>query len=163
MPFDLSSASCSVVTPTLPSTSAVWAASAGGGAVIAPGSNPLMDVTVTASDDVRVKAVRLLAKINSQWTEIGPLVTQPFSPGTYDWDVDLCAVGPLNGALEVALKVWDHEGNVRAPLSARTIQVETDNISVKVQIMFCSGRARKHCLNCWTCFQASQIGALKRF
>ena len=94
------------------------------GAVVAPGSNPLMDVTVTASDDVRVKAVRLLAKINSQWTEIGPLVTQPFSPGTYDWDVDLCAVGPLNGALEVALKVWDHEGNVRAPLSARTIQVE---------------------------------------
>jgi hypothetical protein len=94
------------------------------GATVAPGSNPLMDVTATASDDVNVTAVRLLAKIGGKWIELGPKVVQPVSPGVYDWDVDLCAVGPLNGPLEVALRAWDHEGNKSAVLSPRTIQVD---------------------------------------
>ena len=94
------------------------------GATVANGTNPLMDVTATTSDDVRVTAVRLVAKINNQWVEIGPLVTQPSQSNQYDWDVNLCAVGPLNGPLEVALRVWDHEGNVAAALGPRTIQVD---------------------------------------
>jgi len=94
------------------------------GITVAGGNNPLMDATATASDDVRVAAVRLLAKINGQWIEIGPKVVQPASPGLYDWDVNLCDVGPLDGPLEVALRVWDHEGNVTAPLDPRTIQVD---------------------------------------
>ena len=94
------------------------------GATVASGSNPLMDVTATVSDDVRVTAVRLVAKINGQWVEIGPKVTQPVQPGLYDWDVDLCAVGPFNGPLEVALRAWDYEGNVAAALDPRTIQVD---------------------------------------
>ncbi|HSM23313.1 MAG TPA: peptidoglycan DD-metalloendopeptidase family protein, partial [Anaerolineaceae bacterium] len=94
------------------------------GATVATGDNPTIDVTATASDDVRVKAVRLVAKLNNQWVEIGPKVTQPVSADTYDWDVDLCAAAPVNGALEIALRVWDHEGNVASALSPRTINVD---------------------------------------
>ncbi len=94
------------------------------GASVAAGSNPLMDVTAWASDDVSIDAVRLLAKLNGAWVEIGPKVTQPAQPGKYDWDVDLCAAGPINGPLEVALRAWDHEGNVTGPLDPRTIQVD---------------------------------------
>jgi hypothetical protein len=94
------------------------------GAVVAVGTNPLMDVRAAVSDDVAVTAVRLVAKINQQWVEIGPTVTQPLSPGIFDWDVDLCAVAPFNGALEVALRAWDHEGNVSAALNPRVIQVD---------------------------------------
>jgi murein DD-endopeptidase MepM/ murein hydrolase activator NlpD len=94
------------------------------GAVVASGVNPLIDVTATANDDVSVTAVRLVARLSGQWVEIGPKVTEPIQPGLYDWDVDLCAVAPLNGLLEVALRVWDHEGNVATLLGPRTIQVE---------------------------------------
>lgn len=94
------------------------------GATVASGTNPLMDVSATASDDVQVTTVRLVAKLNGSWVEIGPKVTQPTLPGAYDWDVDLCAAAPLNGPLEVALRVWDHEGNISPALSPRTIQVE---------------------------------------
>jgi hypothetical protein len=94
------------------------------GATVAPGSNPLMDVTAMPIDDVGVTAVRLVAKMGGQWVEIGPTVTQPAQPGVYDWDVNLCAVGPLNGPLEVALRAWDYEGNVAAAIDARTIQVD---------------------------------------
>jgi hypothetical protein len=94
------------------------------GAVVGVGSNPLIDVSATASDDVRVSAVSLVAKLNNQWVEIGPKITQPIQPGVYDWDVDLCATIEHNGPLEVALRIWDHEGNVAAALDPRTIQVD---------------------------------------
>ncbi len=94
------------------------------GVTVASGSNPLMDVSASVSDDVGVSAVRLVAKLNGQWVEIGPKVTQPTQPGKYDWDVDLCSVAPLNGALDVALRAWDYEGNVAQALDAHTIQVD---------------------------------------
>ena len=94
------------------------------GMTVATGNNPLMDVTATTSDDVGVIAVRLVAKISGQWVEVGPLVTQPVQPNLYDWDVNLCTVGPLNGTLEVGLRVWDHEGNVTNALNPRTILVD---------------------------------------
>jgi len=94
------------------------------GAVVAGGSNPLMDVTAETSDDVRVVRAVLQAKINGTWTEISPEVTNPSSTGVFDWDVNLCQAGPLNGPLEVALKLWDHEGNVVGLLSKRTITVD---------------------------------------
>ena len=93
-------------------------------ATVASGVSPMIDVTATASDDVRVMGVQLVAKLNGQWVEIGPKVTQQVSPGTYDWDVDLCEFAPVNGPLEVALRVWDHEGNVASALNPRTIQVD---------------------------------------
>ena len=94
------------------------------GAIVGVGSNPLMDVTATATDDVQVTGVRLVAKLSDQWVEIGPLITQEAQPGVYDWDVDLCAVAPLNGPLEVALRIWDHEGNIAQALDPRTIEVD---------------------------------------
>jgi hypothetical protein len=94
------------------------------GAVVARGYNPWLDVSATASDDVQVAAVRLVIKLNNQWVEIGPKTTLPIQPSLYDWDVDLCAAGPLNGPLEVALRIWDHEGNVAAALDPRMIQVD---------------------------------------
>ena len=94
------------------------------GAVVATGSNPLMDVTANTQDDVRVKTAVLLGLINGSWQEIGPRVSNPSAAGEFDWDVNLCQVGPLNGPLEVALKIWDHEGNEVGLLSRRTIQVD---------------------------------------
>lgn len=93
-------------------------------ATVASGVSPMIDVTATASDDVRVTAVRMVAKLNDQWVEIGPKVTQQVSPSTYDWDVNLCEFASVNGSLEVALRVWDHEGNVASALNPRTIQVD---------------------------------------
>lgn len=94
------------------------------GAIVTSGQNPLIDVTATTSDDVGVTAVRLMAKLNNQWVEIGPRITQPAQSNLFDWDVNLCDVGPLNGALEVGLRVWDYEGNRVGPVSTRTIQVD---------------------------------------
>jgi len=94
------------------------------GAIVTVGDTSLIDVTATADDDVAVTAVRMVAKLNNQWVEIGPFVTQPAQPGVYDWDVDLCAVAPLNGPVEVALRAWDHEGNVAEVLDPHTIQVD---------------------------------------
>jgi murein DD-endopeptidase MepM/ murein hydrolase activator NlpD len=95
------------------------------GAAALGGVNPVLDITASASDDVRVNAVSLMVKVNGQWIEAGPRVTQPL-PGTttYDWDANLCAVAPLHGAVEVALRVQDHEGNAASALSPRTIQVD---------------------------------------
>jgi hypothetical protein len=94
------------------------------GTIVGVGSNPLIDVSATASDDVQVTSVRLVAKLNDQWVEIGPKITQPTQPGVYDWDVDLCTTIQHNGPLEVALRIWDHEGNVAAALDPRTIQID---------------------------------------
>ena len=94
------------------------------GAVVAPGSNPLMDVTASTQDDVRVKTAVLQGLIGGTWREIAPRVSNPNAAGVFDWDVNLCQAGPLNGPLEVALKIWDHEGNEVGLLSRRTIQVD---------------------------------------
>ncbi|MEN6580296.1 MAG: M23 family metallopeptidase, partial [Anaerolineaceae bacterium] len=94
------------------------------GVVVATGSNPLLDVTASTQDDVRVKTAVLQGLINGSWQEIGPRVSNPNTSGVFDWDVNLCQVGPLNGPLEVALKIWDHEGNEVSLLSRRTIQVD---------------------------------------
>jgi hypothetical protein len=93
------------------------------GAIVAPGANPLMDVTATTSDDVRVVRAVLIAKINGTWREVAPRVTSQTN-GVFDWDVNICKAGDINGPLEVALKLWDHEGNVTSLLSPRTINVD---------------------------------------
>jgi len=94
------------------------------GATVAIGSNPLMDVTAQTSDDVRVVKAVMIAKINGSWREVGPRVTNPTAAGVFDWDVNICKAGDINGPLEVALKLWDHEGNVASLLSPRTIIVD---------------------------------------
>lgn len=93
------------------------------GAVVAVGTNPLMDVTAQTSDDVKVVKVVMIAKINGSWREVGPRVTSQTN-GVFDWDVNICKAGDIDGPLEVALKLWDYEGNVTSLLSRRTIIVD---------------------------------------
>lgn len=94
------------------------------GAVVAPGTTPLMDVTAQTSDDVRVVKAVLIANVNGTWREVGPRVTNPTPAGVFDWDVNICKAGDLNGSLQVALKIWDHEGNITSMLSPRYIWVD---------------------------------------
>lgn len=94
------------------------------GEVVAQGENVWIDVTARAEDDVRVTAVQMQMNMNGVWVDVGPKVTNTIAPGIYDWDVNLCQAAPVNGAMEVALKVWDHEGNVSSGLNPRTIQVD---------------------------------------
>lgn len=93
---------------------------------VAGGSNPLMDATAFAYDDVQVKKLRYVAFINNQWVEIGPMVNQMADPSRnlYDWDINLCDAGPLNGWLAVGLRIWDYEGNVSGPYDVRNIYVD---------------------------------------
>lgn len=93
------------------------------GALVGSIRNPLMDVTAETSDDVRVVRAVLQAFINGRWLELSPRVSNPSPAGVFDWDVNLCQAGIVNGPLEVALKIWDHEGNQVSLLSRRTIQV----------------------------------------
>lgn len=94
------------------------------GETVLQGANSLLQLSATATDDVRVVAVRLLIKNNGEWVEAGPLVRQPIQDGSYQWNVDLCSIAPLNGEVEIALRVWDYEGNVASPLGSSTIQVD---------------------------------------
>ncbi|HOE35260.1 MAG: peptidoglycan DD-metalloendopeptidase family protein [Chloroflexi bacterium] len=94
------------------------------GQVVAGGINPLMDVTASVSDDVHVDAAQLLIYRDGSWNTLGPKVTQPLSPGMFDWDVNLCEAGGLNGSYQIGLSLWDHEGNHSAPLAVRTIQID---------------------------------------
>ena len=94
------------------------------GQVVAGRANELMDATASVSDDVHVDAAQLQVYLNGAWNNLGPKVTQPLSPGVFDWDVNLCQAGAFNGPLQIGLALWDHEGNFRAPISVRTIQVD---------------------------------------
>ncbi len=94
------------------------------GATVAVGANSLMDVTAQTSDDVRVVKAVLIAKVNGKWRELAPRVTNPTAGGIFDWDVNLCKAGDLNGPVDVAIKLWDYEGNVAELLSLRTINVD---------------------------------------
>jgi hypothetical protein len=94
------------------------------GITVTLGSTTIIDVTASANDDVGVTAVRLVAKLNNQWIEIGPIITKPITPGMYEWDVDLCATTATNGSLELALRIWDYEGNIARVLDPRTIYVD---------------------------------------
>lgn len=94
------------------------------GATLLEGAGSMIDVSATATDDVRVTAVRLVVKVNGEWLETGPKVTTQAQHGIYDWDVDLCSAGALNGEVEIALRVWDHEGNIAAALSPRSVFVD---------------------------------------
>ena len=91
------------------------------GAVVAAGSNPLMDVTANTQDDVRVKTAVLEGLVNGSWREIGPRVSNPSAAGVFDWDVNLCQAGALN----VRWRLRENLGTRKATCqyaSRRTIQ-----------------------------------------
>lgn len=68
-----------------------------------------MVVTGTATDDLGITRVQLLANYDGTWKEIGPSVTTP----TFSIPVDVCAAGAQipDGVFSLAVRAWDQEGN----------------------------------------------------
>lgn len=78
---------------------------AAGTAVTGPG----LQVAGSASDDLGVTKVQIIARgMDGIWRDVGsPLTTIPFSAS-----VDLCSASVPNGPVDVALRIWDKEGNI---------------------------------------------------
>lgn len=93
------------------------------GAMVASGTDPMMHITANVFDDVRVTAATPILNLNGEWVDLGPQLTPPVGSNVLDWDVDLCAVAPLNGPVEIALRVTDYERNT-AVVDPHTIQVD---------------------------------------
>lgn len=67
-------------------------------------------LTVTGSgwDDRAVTKMQVIARWDDKWREIGsPQTANPFTT-----TIDLCASGIPNGPVDLALRVWDYEGNL---------------------------------------------------
>ncbi len=77
-----------------------------GGEVV---SGPGLTVAGTASDDIGVTKVQVIARgRDGVWRDVGaPLTSVPFTTS-----VDLCSASVPDGPVDVALRVWDVEGNV---------------------------------------------------
>jgi len=90
------------------------------GEVVTDGS---LLVAGTASDDLGVTKAQTIVKIDGAWVLAGS--PQTLTGATYDsyvMDVDLCAAGVPAGPLDVAVRVWDYEGNASPdPQSARGV------------------------------------------
>lgn len=80
-------------------------------------------VAGTATDDLGVTKAQAILKINGIWQLAGPSqVLGGAKSESYVLDVNLCAAGAPNGPLEVAVRVWDYEGNASLdPQSPRTV------------------------------------------
>lgn len=63
----------------------------------------------TASDNLGIAKIQVIARgIDREWREIGPsLTSSPFSAS-----VDLCSASVPDGPVDIALRVWDVEGNL---------------------------------------------------
>ncbi|TLN21555.1 M23 family metallopeptidase, partial [bacterium] len=96
----------------------------GAGEVISDGS---LLVAGQAWDNVGVLKAQAILKINGEWQLAGP--AQVLGGATYEsyvLDVDLCESDVPTGPLEVAVRVWDYEGNASIdPQSARTVTNRT--------------------------------------
>lgn len=61
----------------------------------------------SASDNLGVTKAQLIAKLDNQWVAVGSAVTSnPFNASA-----DLCTAGIGDGPVQVALRLWDLEGN----------------------------------------------------
>lgn len=93
------------------------------GEVIGDGS---LLVAGTASDDLGVTRVQAMAKIDGEWVPIGSSqVLSGAKSVSYILDIDLCDAGVPNGPLDVAVRVWDYEGNYS--LTAQSPRTVIDN------------------------------------
>jgi hypothetical protein len=90
------------------------------GEVVTDGS---LLVAGTASDDLGVTKAQAIVKIDGAWVPAGS--PQTLSGATYEsyiMDVSLCDAGAPAGPLDVAVRVWDYEGNASPdPQSARGV------------------------------------------
>jgi hypothetical protein len=90
------------------------------GEVVGDGSLLIAGV---AADDLGVTKAQTIAKIDGAWVPVG--AAQTLSGATsesYIMDVNLCDAGAPVGPLDVAVRVWDYEGNASPdPQSARGV------------------------------------------
>lgn len=72
-------------------------------------TGPGLTVAGTASDDLGVTKVQVIARGRDRiWRDVGsPVTSVPFSTS-----VDLCSASVPDGPVDIALRVWDVEGNV---------------------------------------------------
>lgn len=94
------------------------------GEVITDGN---MLVAGQAWDDIGVTKAQTIVKINGAWQLIGSAqVLGSAKTESYVMNVDLCDSQAPSGSLEVAVRVWDYEGNASIdPQSQRTITNKT--------------------------------------
>ncbi|MBG0770458.1 MAG: hypothetical protein H0S82_02055, partial [Anaerolineaceae bacterium] len=92
------------------------------GALTAPLSktyqtNPLMTVSGWGQDDIAVTKLEILARYDDgDWITIDEQTTTPFTA-----QVDLCNTDIPDGTFDLALRVWDYEGNPSSILSVREV------------------------------------------
>lgn len=87
--------------------------------ILPPDKTLLQGNTVLAggwgSDDLGVTRMSLIANYDGTWREVGPAqTTTPFA-----FDLDLCSTGIPDGPFDLALRVWDKEGNQSLPQGLR--------------------------------------------
>lgn len=80
-------------------------------------SNRNLVVSGWGKDDISVSKMEVLANYDGSWVQIGKEQTaNPFTT-----TIDLCSTSIPNGIFELALRVWDYEGNPSMILSKRKI------------------------------------------
>jgi murein DD-endopeptidase MepM/ murein hydrolase activator NlpD len=87
------------------------------GLVIPANGSSITQQTVTlggtATDNVGIARVEILANWQGSWQTVAPIVYNPAqSSVTFVASVDLCALGIANGPVDFAVRAWDVEGNV---------------------------------------------------
>lgn len=80
-------------------------------------TTPLMTVSGWGQDDISVTKMEIMAKIGTNWVQIGDAqTTNPFTT-----DVDLCDTEIPDGPFLLGLRVWDYEGNPSPILAVRPL------------------------------------------
>jgi hypothetical protein len=76
----------------------------------------MMTVSGWGQDDVAVTKLEILANYDGDWVTIGEQTSTPFTAS-----VDLCETDIPDGPFDLALRVWDYEGNPSSILSVREV------------------------------------------
>lgn len=86
-------------------------------------TQPVLTLGGTASDNVGISRIEVLANWQGSWQTVAPLTYSPAQPSvTFVSSVDLCALGIPNGPVDFAVRAWDVEGNVTPGLpGVRTV------------------------------------------
>jgi murein DD-endopeptidase MepM/ murein hydrolase activator NlpD len=83
-------------------------------------------VSGTASDDIQIVRIQVLANYDGTWKTIDDI--PPAGNGPYSKDVDLCAAGVPDGPLALMVRVYDREGSIANGLPVRQI-IKNSNCS----------------------------------
>ena len=91
------------------------------GALTAPisktyATDPLLTVSGWGQDDVAVTKLEILANYDGDWVTIDEQTSTPFTD-----QVNLCDTDIPDGPFDLALRVWDYEGNPSPILSVREV------------------------------------------